>query len=246
MAQPPCALVKPEQEVIVLEELLHLLFPNVCVLCRKLLLPSEEGCCSSCMTDFDPFNNSLEAEQVLRNVITSRFGAAFQFERGWCRYQFHKKSPLQKALYAMKYEGLFTLGTMFGRQLGEWILADGDIGDIECIVPVPLHHLKKIERSYNQSEKIAEGVGKSLHKPVMSQLLVRKRYTVSQTGLSAAERKKNPEGAFQLAKGFTPHHVLLVDDIVTTGSTLAAAASALLQAGVERVSFAAVALAVKE
>jgi len=230
----------------VLEQLLHLLFPNVCVLCRQLLLPSEKGCCSSCMTDFDPFNNSLEAEQVLRHVITSNFGETFRFERGWCRYQFHKKSPLQHAIHAMKYEGLFTLGTMFGRQLGEWMLSCGDIGDIECIVPVPLHHLKKIERSYNQSEKIAEGIGKTLQKPVMPELLVRKRYTVSQTGLSAAERKKNPEGAFYVAKSVTVRHVLLVDDIVTTGSTLAAAASALLQTGVEKVSFAALALAVKE
>ena len=198
------------------------------------------------MTDFDPFNNSLEAEQVLRHVITSRFGETFQFERGWCRYQFHKKSPLQQAIHSMKYEGLFNLGTLFGRQLGEWMLSCGDIGDIECIVPVPLHHLKKIERSYNQSEKIAEGIGKTLQKPVMPELLVRKRYTVSQTGLSAAERKNNPVGAFHVARSVTMRHVLLVDDIVTTGSTLAAAASACLQAGVERVSFAAVALAVKE
>jgi len=198
------------------------------------------------MTDFDPFNNSLEAEQVLRHVITSRFGETFQFERGWCRYQFHKKSPLQQAIHSMKYEGLFNLGTMFGRQLGEWMLSCGDIGDIECIVPVPLHHLKKIERSYNQSEKIAEGIGKTLQKPVMPELLVRKRYTVSQTGLSAAERKNNPVGAFHVARSVTMRHVLLVDDIITTGSTLAAAASACLQAGVERVSFAAVALAVKE
>ena len=229
-----------------LEQLLHLLFPNVCVLCKTLLTSSEEGCCSSCMTDFDPFNNSLEAEQVLRHVITSRFGETFQFERGWCRYQFHKKSPLQQAIHSMKYEGLFNLGTMFGRQLGEWMLSCGDIGDIECSVPVPLHHLKKIERSYNQSEKIAEGIGKTLQKPVMPELLVRKRYTVSQTGLSAAERKNNPVGAFHVARSVTMRHVLLVDDIVTTGSTLAAAASACLQAGVERVSFAAVALAVKE
>ena len=80
----------------------------------------------------------------------------------------------------------------------------------------------------------------------MPELLVRKRYTVSQTGLSAAERKNNPVGAFHVARSVTMRHVLLVDDIVTTGSTLAAAASACLQAGVERVSFAAVALAVKE
>lgn len=229
-----------------LDRLLHLLFPNVCVVCRKLLLPSEEGCCSSCMKGFDPFKNYFEAEQTLRNVLVSRFGDTVLFERGWCRYQFHKKSPLQLALHSMKYEGLYKLGTMFGRQLGEWMLASGDIGDIECIVPVPLHRMKNIERSYNQADKIAESIGKSLDRPVMRKLLLRKRYTVSQTGLPAEERKKNPVGAFQVVQGVSLRHVLLVDDIVTTGATLAAAAAALLQAGVERVSFAAVAIALKE
>jgi ComF family protein len=232
----------------VLEQLLHLLFPNVCVVCRKLLRPSEKCCCSSCIADFDPFKNHFESEQILRHVIASCFGETFLFERGWCRYQFHKKSPLQVALHAMKYEGLFTLGTMFGHQLGEWILSDSDIDleDIECIVPVPLHRMKKIERSYNQSEIIADGIGKYLQKPVMRKLLVRKRYTVSQTGLLVLERKTNAEGAFQVSKGVKVRHVLLVDDIVTTGATMVAAASALLEAGVEKVSFAAVALAIKE
>ena len=228
------------------DRLLHLLFPKVCVVCGRLLIPAEDGCCSSCMAGFDPFTNSVEAEQFLRNVIASRFGKAVLFERGWCRYLFHKKSSLQLALHAMKYEGLYNLGNMFGFQLGEWMLSSGGIGDIECIVPVPLHRLKKIERSYNQSEKIADGIGNSLDKPVMRKLLVRKRYTVSQTGLSVEERKKNPEGAFSVAKGVTLRHVLLVDDVVTTGATLAAAASALFQAGVEKVSFAALAIAMKD
>ncbi|MEI6691366.1 MAG: phosphoribosyltransferase family protein [Chlorobium sp.] len=228
------------------DQLLHLLFPDVCVVCRKLLLPPEEYCCSSCMDDFNPFRTPSESEQVLARVIADHSASSIVFERGWCRYQFHKKSRLQLALHAMKYEGLYNLGTMFGRQLGEWILTCKGISDIDCIVPVPLHRLKKIERSYNQSEKIAEGIGKLLQKPVKSDLLQRKRYTVSQTGLSALDRKKNPEGAFQALQGIPPCHVLLVDDIITTGATLVAAALALRQGGVEKISFAAVALAVKD
>lgn len=228
------------------EQLLHLLFPNVCVVCRKLLVSGEEYCCSSCMAGFDSFRSPFEAEQVLRHAIASRFGPKFHFEKGWCLYRFHKESPLQQVLHVMKYEGLFNLGTSLGRRMGEWMLTGCDTGDIECIVPVPLHPLKKIERSYNQSEKIAEGIGRSLNKPVRPELLVRKRYTVSQTGLSAPARKKNPEGAFQPAKGVMVRHVLLVDDVVTTGATMAAAASALRQGGVDRVSLAAVALAAKE
>ncbi len=228
------------------EHLLHLLFPHVCLLCRKQLLPGEEHCCSSCQADFDPFSTPLEGEALLRRTIFAHFGETFPFERGWCRYQFHRKSPLQQVLHAMKYEGLFNLGRSFGHQLGEWMLTEGGAGDIECIVPVPLHPLKKIERSYNQSEKIAEGIAQSLQKPLRRELLVRKRYTVSQTGLSALEREKNIEGAFQVAKGVVARHLLLVDDVVTTGATMAAAASALRRGGVERISLAAVALAIKE
>ena len=228
------------------EHLLHLLFPHVCLLCRKQLLPGEEHCCSSCQAEFDPFSTPLAAEELLRQTIFSHYSESFPFERGWCRYQFHRKSPLKQVLHAMKYEGLFNLGKYFGRQLGEWILSEGGAGDIDCIVPVPLHPLKKIERSYNQSEKIAEGIAQSLQKPLRRELLVRKRYTVSQTGLSALERKKNPEGAFFVAQGFAERHLLLVDDVVTTGATMVAAASALRRGGAEKISLAAVALAIKE
>ncbi|NTV06618.1 MAG: ComF family protein [Chlorobiaceae bacterium] len=228
------------------EQQLHLLFPHVCLLCRKLLLPGEEYCCSSCMAEFHPFTSPLAAEELLHRTLVSHFGQQFLFERGWCRYQFHKKSPLQQVLHAMKYEGLFNLARSFGRQLGEWMLTEADVGDIGCIVPVPLHPLKKIERSYNQSEKIAEGIAQSLQKPLRTDILVRKRYTVSQTGLSAQARKKNPEGAFTVRKVLPAGHVLLVDDVVTTGATMAAAASALREGGAERVFLAAVALAIKE
>ncbi|MFZ4526293.1 MAG: ComF family protein [Chlorobium sp.] len=228
------------------EQLLHLLFPQVCLVCQTLLLPGEEYCCAACMEEFDPFSAPSEAENILRQTIVSHFGEHFPFERGWCRYQFHKKSALQQALHSMKYEGLFNLGKSFGRQLGEWMLSDGDIGDIGCIVPIPLHHLKKTERSYNQSEKIAEGLAQSLRQPVRSDLLVRKRYTVSQTGLSAESRKINSEGAFLATKDVRGYHVLLVDDVVTTGATMAAAAQALREGGARKVSLAALAVAVKE
>lgn len=229
-----------------LDQQLHLLFPHVCLLCRTRLLPGEHYCCSTCRAEFDPFSSHSEAEGLLRRTIASHFGEQFLFDRGWCRYRFHKKSSLQQVLHAMKYKGLFNIAKSFGSQLGEWMLSGGDTGDIDCIVAIPLHPLKKIERSYNQSEKIAEGLAQSLHKPLRRELLVRKRYTVSQTGLSAQERKKNPEGAFQLRKGAVDRHVLLVDDVVTTGATMAAAASALRKGGAEKISLAAVALAIKE
>lgn len=210
------------------------------------MLKKEKYCCSACMAEFDTFVSPVASEQMMRHTIASRFGATFHFEKGWCRYLFHKKSSLQVALHAMKYERLFNLGIIFGRQLGEWMLSDGNIEDIECIVPVPLHPLKKIERSYNQSEKIAEGIGQALRKSVRSDLLVRKKYTRSQTGLTAEDRKKNMDSAFQVTQGIMLRHVLLVDDVLTTGATMASATLAFHKEKVERVSLATLALAARE
>ncbi len=226
-----------------LDHFLHLLFPHVCIICGESLRQGELHCCGSCVSRFDRFSSPPESGEVLRNTMVSRYGGKFAFAQGWCLYRFHKANPLQHALHSMKYEGHFTVAEYFGSCLGEWMLSGGSIDGIECIVPVPLHHLKKIERSYNQAEKIAGGIGRAIGKPVRPELLQRHRWTHSQTSLPARQRRKNPEGAFRATGASMPGHVLLVDDIVTTGATMISAAKALQKAGVGRISLAAVALA---
>jgi ComF family protein len=229
-----------------MQELVHLLFPDVCIVCAAPLEEGETHCCNRCISSFDSFRSADESGAVLCNAIASRTGGRFRFEQGWCMYRFHKGNPLQAALHAMKYEGLFTTAESFGRLLGRWMLTGGNTASIECIVPVPLHYLKKIERSYNQAEKIARGISGIIEKPVRPELLLRKRYTRSQTSLPAALRRKNPQGAFLAGSGPMPGHILLVDDIVTTGATMTAATSALRSAGAEKISIAAIALAAPE
>lgn len=226
--------------------LLHLLFPDLCASCDALLDSHEAGLCSACRELFDPFPSPLESEMQLRLCIASRYPASVTFQRGWCRYLFHKKSTLQRALHAMKYDNLSSLATLFGRELGEWMAAAGDGREIDTIVPVPLHRLKLVERGYNQAECIARGIASALQKPVRTRLLQRCRPTMTQTGLAAAARRRNLEGAFRCRRAIPRERFLLVDDVITTGATMADAARALLEGGAASVSLASVALAAKE
>ncbi|ABL66359.1 ComF family protein [Chlorobium phaeobacteroides] len=229
------------------DRLLHFVYPNVCVVCQNLLLASERYLCSSCLNGFEPFSEGAAPERVFLRSIESHFGEDSLFERAWCRYVFHKNSALQQAVHAMKYQGMFNLGIFFGKEIGRYIAASGmDCDAIDCIVPVPLNRLKLIERSFNQAEKIAEGMAAVLHKPVEPRMLRRVTYTSSQTGLTLAQRKKNLAGAFEPGKGRIPRRVILVDDIVTTGATMVAAAQALQKGGAETIHLAALALAAKE
>lgn len=229
-----------------LRNLRHLLFPNVCLVCEQLLQPSEEHVCTTCFTSFDAFASPELAEYYVTRTITDHFCFPTFFERAWSRYKFHKESDLQTVLHSLKYEGIFTLGITLGRQLGEWLHTADLPDDIDALVPIPLHPLKKIERSYNQAEKIAEGISQLLGRPVRPTLLTRERYMVSQTGLSASERQRNAKGAFRATDSVTGKHLLLVDDVLTTGATMVAAAEALHQAGAAKVSIVTVAVAAKE
>ena len=227
--------------------LFHFLFPEVCVVCGKLLMPREQGCCGECREGFDGFTDARAAGYMLMHSIRSHFVMGETLlSQASCHYRYSRHSPLQKVLHAMKYEGNYTLCRAFGRELGEWLSDVIQPESIDALVPVPLHRLKLIERSFNQAEKIAEGIGETFRKPVRTDLIERCRYTETQTGLSVSERRENLDAAFRIAAEAMPERILLVDDVVTTGATVVAAAAALKKSGVLAVSLAALALTIKE
>jgi len=123
----------------------HFLFPEVCVVCGKLLMPRERGCCSDCKEGFDGFTDARAAGHMLMHSICSHFGKGDALlGQASCHYRYYRHSPLQKALHAMKYEGNYTLCRAFGRELGEWISEVIPPESIDALVPVPLHRLKLI------------------------------------------------------------------------------------------------------
>lgn len=229
-----------------IDDLLHLVFPRVCIICRKLLIREERFFCAECFGDFEPFSAPEQGEQALMRIVESHFGLKSLPARAWCRYAFHRSAKFRDAIHAMKYEGIFPLGAMFGHELGELIGTSPGAAGIGGIVPVPLHSLKKIERSFNQAELIAAGIAEVLGKPLLTGVIARTKNTASQTGLSLRDRRRNMEGAFRPGKKACPRNVLLVDDVLTTGSTLVSASGVLAECGAESVSFAVVALTEKE
>ena len=223
----------------------HILFPEVCVACTTLLDAGEKLICVECLAEFSPFPDAASGGEALKRLVREHFGQEEVPADAWCLYPFRHRGRLHDAIHALKYEGIFPLGTFFGCKLGELIVAAGDHAQFDGIVPVPLHSLKGIERTYNQAGTIAEGISGLLGVPVLEGVLVRQRYTGSQTGLTSTARRRNVQGAFRPGRAKCPPRVLLVDDVVTTGATLTAAAAVLRASGASSVSFAAVALTEK-
>jgi len=224
----------------------HLLFPEVCVVCNRLLEKEEQQICSGCFSEFNPFPTSEAGGNALKLAVSDHFGARAVPSDAWCIYPFHRRGKLHEAMHALKYGGLFPLGTLFGRKLGELIRSGKPTEPFDAIVPVPLHSLKRIERSYNQAEKIAEGIAGVLGSPLSGRCVERCSYTGSQTGLTLTARRQNMAGAFRPGRDACKGRVLLVDDVLTTGATMVAAAEALLESGAESVAFAVVAFTEKE
>ncbi|ARM31573.1 ComF family protein [Prosthecochloris sp. HL-130-GSB] len=226
-----------------MKELLHLFVPNNCVSCNAALGLSVEIVCRRCQASFDSLATPAMADQLVRSILERHHDLRPGPVELSALYRFHRNDALQNVIHAMKYQGVYRAASWFGYQLavrfGEQLGAAG----IDVIVPVPLHALKTVERTYNQSTFIARALGRELGLQVMPGFLKRTRYTASQTGLSAAERHRNVEGAFSVQSGYIPSHVLLVDDVLTTGSTVTEAMRTLMSAGVRHVSLAIVAVA---
>ncbi|WP_286130579.1 ComF family protein [Solirubrum puertoriconensis] len=159
--------------------------------------------------------------------------------------RFLRRGRVQHLLHQLKYRGQSDIGTVLGRMYGQELATHGSLGTVDLIVPVPLHRRKLAKRGYNQADAFAEGLAASLQVPWSAHVLRRTSYTTTQTKKTRAERWENVANVFEVAEpaAVTGKHVLVVDDVLTTGATLEACAQKLLQAGAARVSIATIACA---
>jgi len=209
------------------DDFINLLFPDLCILCGRALQKNEHQLCLSCLHDIPKTNYHL----IEGNPIEKRFWGKVPIFRATSYFFFQKGSSFQKLLHILKYKGNKEIGELLGKYAAIDLLDSPDFTSIDFIIPVPLHPKKYKLRGYNQSEWISKGISEILNKPLDTTTLLRVRENPTQTKKTVFERFENTEGIFELSNTtlLAGKHVLLVDDVLTTGSTLEACARALLE-----------------
>lgn len=225
-----------------LSDFISLIFPELCAACHASLVANEEVLCTDCLYNLPYTNFHLQPA----NIVAQQFWGKLPVEAAYSMYFFNKGGKVQKMMHHFKYDGMQHIGNLLGSIAGKQLLQNEVFKTADYIVPVPLHKKRLKERGYNQSTCFAEGLAKKLTAIVEIDNLIRGVATKTQTHKSRFERFENMLEVFTVADPdkLAGKHVLLVDDIVTTGSTLEACGQALLKVPGLKLSIATIAYAV--
>jgi ComF family protein len=208
----------------------HLIFTNVCLHCNHELVSSEKYLCFGCWEQLKP--TYFEKEQQL-NELERMFRGRVKIQHACALYFYGKGTVSQSLIRALKYDFKAPLGIFLGELMAQK-LNDHPIRHCDYILPVPIHPRKKFARGYNQSELLALGLSNVWQKPIVSNLAKKKSYTKSQTQLDRFGRWDNVQDIFKgLDMQIANTHILIVDDVITTGATLDALAKAIKKANPE-------------
>jgi len=224
-----------------IQNLINLVYTKTCPGCEAVLLHNEDFFCTACLYHLPRTNYT----DMRHNPVARLFWGRVRLEYATSLYHYSRGSKLQNIMHKLKYRGNrqagIELGLLLGNELNETCFSGVDI-----MVPVPLHKEKQRERGYNQSELIAEGLFRVFEKPINGISCQRLNKTGSQTHKGRYERWYNVDGVFHIQnkESFTGKHILLVDDVVTTGATLDALASEFLR--IRRVKISVVTVAVAD
>jgi len=224
-----------------IDSLLSILFPRSCVVCGGSLGKGEEVICTMCNTLMPRTNYHLQKD----NEIEQRFWGKTVIEKATSYFFYTKGSDYRNILFKLKYHNYKELGEVMGRYLAKELLETDFLKDIDLIVPVPLHPKKRKIRGYNQSEWIALGISNAADIPIDTSSLERLINNNTQTRKSVFERWENVRDVFSVvsAEKLEGKHILLVDDVLTTGATLLSCAIALIESSKVKVSIVTLAVA---
>lgn len=225
----------------IINDITHVIYPKLCAACHEALNKHEKVFCLKCQLSLPKTDHVLYPD----NPVAKKFWGKVPIERALAMYNFHKSSRLQDVMHALKYKGRKDVGIRLGNLMGYHLLQYQAFRDVDYITAVPLHADKQKKRGYNQSGIIAEGLAEILNIKYDADLLKRTLFTATQTKKSRLERWDNVKDIFEVNKPVIVEgkHILLIDDVITTGSTLEACAVKLIQCNDVRVSIATAAFA---
>lgn len=208
-----------------LDSILNLFYPRVCSACGEPLLKGEETVCLKCRHTLPKTGYELNPD----NPLAQMFHGRVRFHAVTACFFFAKSGKVQHLIHELKYKGNKEAGVFLGRQIGETIKEAPLFQGIDFLIPVPLHPKREKQRGYNQSLMIAQGIHEVTGIPMGDKFLVRAVHTATQTKKSAEERYQNVKDIFEVrfANELENKHLLLIDDVLTTGATLEACAHQL-------------------
>lgn len=215
--------------------LLDILAPRSCYVCGRRLAVSEQVMCASCNRHLPRTHFELNPYE---NEMAKLFWGRIPIERAAALFYYYAQSEVSHVIYALKYDYHPEVGEALGRMTAVEFGVAGFFENIDFIVPIPLTRSRRRKRGYNQSEEIAQGVSEVTGIPILKNVVRRIQFYGSQTHKNRLERVENVENAFELINStlIVGKHVLLIDDIVTTGATVCSCAETLQRDGRVKIS----------
>ena len=225
-----------------LTDFLSLIFPRVCAACGKSLFKGEGCICTYCMYRLPQTNFHLFPD----NPVAKLFWGRINVFSASSLYSFTKGSKVQHLIHHLKYRGKKEIGVSLGKYYGKELKTSFLFSPVEIAIPVPLHPKKQNKRGYNQSETFAQGLSEAMKISTFNNVLVRTHCSETQTQKSRFSRWENVEHVFKVVapEKIQGKHILLVDDVITTGATIEACAKKILEVSNTKVSVATIAVTV--
>lgn len=221
--------------------MLNLFFPKVCYACSLLLLDNEKHICTSCRQELPVTNYHFNTNDTVEKIFYGRV----KIEHATALLKFEKKNRVQQLLHNLKYRGHETIGEVLGQWLGHELNESGQYDTIDIVIPIPLHKNKLRKRGYNQVAKFGKEIAKALNVEYIDDVLIKTTSTSTQVFKKRFARwnaNKEVFSTINLEK-IEGKHILLVDDIITTGATIEACVNQLQKASTIKISVATMAIA---
>lgn len=227
--------------VSMINDIINLFFPKICLGCNNILSDNEQYVCTQCRHTLPVTNFHLDGSETVKKILYGRV----KLEEATAMLRFQKKGIVQQLIHNLKYKGHQEVGQFLGDWLGFELSTMPNFRNVDIIIPVPLHKKKLKKRGYNQVTTFAKALAKNLNAEFLDDVLIKISNTKSQTKKSRLARWSTSSEIFSVKNldRINNKHILLVDDLITTGATIEACANQLLKAKNIKISIATMAIA---